>query len=95
VVRGFSERNAVNAPIQGTAADVIKIAMVRIYQRFADEGLRSRMILQVHDELNFDVAPGELPRVTEIVVHEMENVYQGSVKLTASHGAASNWLDAH
>ena len=95
VVRGFSERNAINAPIQGTAADVIKLAMVRIYNRFKNEGIRSRMILQVHDELNFDVIPSELDQVQRIVIEEMEGVYQGQVKLTASHGVASNWLDAH
>ena len=95
VVRAFSERNAVNAPIQGTAADVIKRAMVAIYRRFKEEGLKSQMILQVHDELNFDVVPDELTRVSEIVVHEMEAAYQGGVRLTASHAAASNWLDAH
>ena len=95
VVRSFSERNAINAPIQGTAADVIKLAMVRIYRRFRDEGIRSRMILQVHDELNFDVLPDELERVQHIVIEEMENVYQGNVRLTASHGVATNWLDAH
>ena len=95
VVRGFSERNAINAPIQGTAADVIKLAMVRIFKRFQDEGIRSKMILQVHDELNFDVIPSELDAVQRIVIEEMEGVYQGDVKLTASHGAATNWLDAH
>jgi len=95
VVRGFSERNAINAPIQGTAADVIKLAMVRIYQRFNQEGIKSRMILQVHDELNFDVIPSELQRVERIVIEEMEGVYKGEVRLTASHGAAGNWLDAH
>ncbi len=95
VVRGFSERNAINAPIQGTAADVIKLAMVRIYKRFQDEGIRSQMILQVHDELNFDVIPSELEAVQRIVIEEMEGVYKGDVKLTASHGAATNWLDAH
>ena len=95
VVRGFSERNAINAPIQGTAADVIKLAMVRIYQRFEQEGIKSKMILQVHDELNFDVIPSELDRVQHIVIEEMEGVYKGNVHLTASHGAASNWLDAH
>ena len=95
VVRGFSERNAINAPIQGTAADVIKLAMVRIYKRFQDEGIRSQMILQVHDELNFDVIPSELDAVQRIVIEEMEGVYKGDVKLTASHGAATNWLDAH
>ena len=95
VVRGFSERNAINAPIQGTAADVIKLAMVRIYHRFQQEGIQSKMILQVHDELNFDVIPSELDRVQRIVIEEMEGVYHGDVRLTASHGAASNWLDAH
>ncbi|MBR5725985.1 MAG: DNA polymerase I [Muribaculaceae bacterium] len=95
VVRAFSERNAINAPIQGTAADVIKLAMVRIYHRFQQEGIQSKMILQVHDELNFDVIPNELERVQRIVIEEMEGVYHGNVKLTASHGAASNWLDAH
>lgn len=95
VVRGFSERNAINAPIQGTAADVIKLAMVRIYRRFQAEGIKSKMILQVHDELNFDVLPDELEAVQRIVIEEMEGVYKGQVHLTASHGAASNWLDAH
>ena len=95
VVRSFSERNAVNAPIQGTAADVIKIAMIAIYRRFEEEGIKSKMILQVHDELNFDVIPSELEKVTQIVVTEMENAYHGRVRLTASHGTASNWLDAH
>ena len=95
VVRAFSERNAINAPIQGTAADVIKLAMVRIYRRFQQEGIQSKMILQVHDELNFDVIPSELERVQRIVIEEMEGVYHGNVRLTASHGAASNWLDAH
>lgn len=95
VVRAFSERNAVNAPIQGTAADVIKRAMVAIYRRFKAEGLRSQMILQVHDELNFDVFSAELERVQHIVVTEMEAAYEGGVRLTATHAAASNWLDAH
>lgn len=95
VVRSFSERNAVNAPIQGTAADIIKIAMVRIFRRFREEGLKSKMIMQVHDELNFDVVPSELNKVSEIVKTEMENAYTGSVPLTASTGAAENWLLAH
>ena len=95
VVRAFSERNAINAPIQGTAADVIKLAMVRIYRRFEQEGIKSKMILQVHDELNFDVIPSELEAVQKIVIEEMEGVYQGQVRLTASHGVANNWLDAH
>ena len=95
VVRSFSERNAVNAPIQGTAADIIKRAMVAIYRRFEQEGIQSQMILQVHDELNFDVIPAELDRVQRIVIEEMESAYHGRVRLTASHAAATNWLDAH
>ena len=94
-LRSFSERNAINAPIQGTAADIIKIAMIRIYRRFKEEGLQSKMIMQVHDELNFDVVPGELDRVREIVTAEMEGAYHGRVPLTASCGVADNWLDAH
>ena len=77
VLRGFSERNAINAPIQGTAADIIKIAMVRIYRRFNEEQLKSKMIMQVHDELNFDVVPEELDRVRSIVKEEMEGAYKG------------------
>ena len=95
VVRSFSERNAVNAPIQGTAADIIKRAMIAIHRRFEQEGIQSKMILQVHDELNFDVIPSELDRVRHIVIEEMENAYHGRVRLTASHAAATNWLDAH
>lgn len=95
VVRSFSERNAVNAPIQGSAADIIKRAMIAIHRQFKAEGLRSKMILQVHDELNFDVYPEELRRVEEIVITQMEAAYSGRVRLTASHAAASNWLDAH
>ncbi|MBQ3959427.1 MAG: DNA polymerase I [Muribaculaceae bacterium] len=95
VVRSFSERNAINAPIQGTAADIIKIAMINIYRRFKQEGIQSKMILQVHDELNFDVMPAELEQVSAIVVQEMENAYKGVVSLTASHGMGANWLDAH
>lgn len=94
-LRNFSERNAINAPIQGTAADIIKIAMIRIHRRFKEEGLQSKMIMQVHDELNFDVIPAELDRVREIVKTEMEGAYHGRVPLTASCGAAGNWLDAH
>ena len=95
VVRGYAERNAVNAPIQGSAADIIKIAMVRIYRRFTEEGLRSQMILQVHDELNFNVYPDERERVQEIVIHEMENAYPLSVPLRADFGWGANWLEAH
>ncbi len=95
VVRGYAERNAVNAPIQGTAADIIKVAMVRIDRRFEEEGLRSKMILQVHDELNFSVFPEELSRVREIVISEMEAAYQMQVPLLADCGEGANWLEAH
>ena len=95
VVRGYAERNAINAPIQGTAADIIKTAMVAIDRRFADESIKSKMIMQIHDELNFDVVPEELPKVQSIVEEEMENAYGGRVRLTASSGVADNWLDAH
>lgn len=95
VVRGFSERNAINAPIQGSAADIIKIAMVRIFERFKAEGLKSKMIMQVHDELNFDVLPVELERVQTIVLDEMKNAYHGHVAMIPSSGSASNWLEAH
>lgn len=95
VVRGYAERNAINAPIQGTAADIIKVAMVEVQKEFDREGLRSRMIMQVHDELNFDVVPEELPKVQEIVARCMEGAYNGKVRLTSSSGVAENWLDAH
>lgn len=94
-VRGFAERNAINAPIQGTAADIIKIAMVRIYQRFKAEGLRSNMILQVHDELNFCVYENEREKVQQIVIEEMENAFPLSVPLVADYGWGNNWLEAH
>ena len=94
-VRGFAERNAINAPIQGTAADIIKIAMVRIYDRFRREGLRSKMILQVHDELNFSVVPDEKERVELIVLEEMQDAYPLSVPLVADCGWGTNWLEAH
>jgi DNA polymerase-1 len=95
VVRGYAERNAVNAPIQGCAADVIKVAMVDIADKMKVAGLKSRMIMQVHDELNFDVVPEELPVLQKIVVEGMEGAYSGQVALTASFGVADNWLDAH
>ena len=95
VVRGYAERNAINAPIQGTAADIIKIAMVRIFGRFKKEGLRSKMILQVHDELDFDVVPEELDIVARIVKEEMEGAYKSTVPLIADCGAGENWLAAH
>ena len=95
VVRGYAERNAINAPIQGTAADIIKIAMNRIYRRFDREGIRSKMLLQVHDELNFDVVPGEEDSVSRIVKEEMEAAFSGTVPLVADCGLGANWLEAH
>lgn len=95
VVRGYAERNAVNAPIQGTAADIIKLAMIRIAQRFEKEHIRSKMILQVHDELNFSVYPEELDQVRSIVIGEMENAYKMTVPLIADCGVGQNWLEAH
>ena len=95
VVRGYAERNAINAPIQGTAADIIKIAMVKISDRFEAENLKSKMILQVHDELNFNVADDEKDIVKEIVVSEMENACKMKVPLTADCGFGHNWLEAH
>ena len=95
IVRGYAERNAINAPIPGSAADIIKIAMVRIYNRFISENLRSTMMLQVHDELNFSVVPEEREIVEQIVIHEMENAYSLSVPLKADCGWGANWLEAH
>lgn len=94
-VRGFAERNAINAPIQGTEADIIKVAMVHIWKRFKEEGIRSKMILQVHDELNFSVYPEEREQVERIVIEEMQNACQLNVPLTADAGWGSNWLEAH
>ena len=94
-VRGFAERNAINAPIQGTEADIIKVAMVRIWERFKKEGIRSKMILQVHDELNFSVFPEEREQVERIVIEEMQNAYPLNVPLTADAGWGKNWLEAH
>ena len=94
-VRGFAERNAINAPIQGTAADIIKVAMIRIYNRFKTEGIRSKMILQVHDELNFSVYPEEKERVENIVLEEMQNAFHMQVPLVADSGWGNNWLEAH
>ncbi|MDD6670220.1 MAG: DNA polymerase, partial [Prevotella sp.] len=94
-VRGFAERNAINAPIQGSEADIIKVAMIRIHKRFADEGIRSKMILQVHDELNFSVYPEEKEQVEKIVREEMEKAYILNVPLVADAGWGSNWLEAH
>ena len=95
VVRGYAERNAINAPIQGSAADIIKLAMVRIYERFEEEGLKSKMILQVHDELNFNVYKEEAEEVKKIVLEEMENVMKLQVPLIADCGEGENWLEAH
>lgn len=94
-VRNFAERNAINAPIQGSAADIIKIAMVKIFNRFRKEGIRSRMILQVHDELNFSVVPEEKEKVERIVLEEMQNAYPLQVPLVADSGWGKNWLEAH
>lgn len=95
VVRGYAERNAINAPIQGSAADIIKIAMIHIYKRFQEENIRSKMILQVHDELNFSVYPEEKEKVQQIVVEEMEKAYTMKVPLEADFGWGNNWLEAH
>ena len=95
IVHGYAERNAINAPIQGSAADIIKVAMVRIYNRFEEEGLKSKMILQVHDELNFNVCQDEQEKVRQIVLEEMENAIQLQVPLIADCGEGKNWLEAH
>jgi DNA polymerase-1 len=95
VVRGYAERNAINAPIQGSAADIIKVAMVNIYRRFRAEGIRAKMILQVHDELNFSVPEAEKEAVEKIVIEEMESAYTMQVPLKADSGWGKNWLEAH
>ena len=94
-VRGFAERNAINAPIQGTEADIIKLAMIRIWKRFKEEGIRSKMTLQVHDELNFSVYPDEAEKVERIVLEEMQGAAKLNVPLTADAGWGDNWLEAH
>ncbi len=94
-VRGYAERNAINAPIQGSAADIIKVAMNRIFERFDRENIKSKMILQVHDELNFNAIESELPQVQKIVMEEMENAYKLVVPLKADCGKGKNWLEAH
>jgi len=94
-VRGFAERNAINAPIQGTAADIIKVAMIHIFERFKRENIKSKMILQVHDELNFSVLPEEKERVEQIVLEEMQQAFQMKVPLVADSGFGTNWLEAH
>jgi len=95
VVRGYAERNAINAPIQGSAADIIKVAMVNIHREMTERNLKSKMIMQVHDELNFNVIKDELPIVQELVVRNMENAYHGNVRLIASCGVGPDWLSAH
>jgi DNA polymerase-1 len=95
VVRGYAERNAVNAPIQGSAADIIKVAMINIHRRMKAENMRSTMILQVHDELNFSVAADEREKLQQVVVEEMQRACSLSVPLTADHGWGTNWLEAH
>ena len=94
-VRSFAERNAINAPIQGTAADIIKVAMIRIHRRFKDAYLRSKLILQVHDELNFSVYPEEKEMVERIVLEEMQKACELRVPLIADAGWGDNWLEAH
>lgn len=95
MARGMAERNAINAPIQGSAADVIKIAMIRVYKAFQEKNLLSRMLLQVHDELDFEVAPNEIEIVKQIVKYEMENAAQITVPLLVEIGTGVNWMDAH
>jgi DNA polymerase-1 len=95
IVRGMAERNAINAPIQGSAADIIKVAMINIWNQLKKHKLQSKMILQVHDELNFDVWMNELDQVKEIVKYEMENAVNIGVPLTVEINAGDNWLDAH
>jgi DNA polymerase-1 len=94
-VRGFAERNAINSPIQGTAADMIKIAMIRIHHKISTSNLKSKMILQVHDELLFDVLKSELDAVTELVRHEMMHAMEFSIPLEVGIGHGNNWLEAH
>jgi len=94
-VRAFAERNAINAPIQGSAADIIKVAMININKRFDEKGFHSKMILQVHDELNFDVLKTELEEVKKVVKYEMENAVKLAVPLEVEMDAAENWLLAH
>ena len=95
IVRGAAERNAVNAPIQGSAADIIKLAMINIYKRFEEEGFKSKMLLQVHDELVFDAHKDELEIIKPIIKHEMENAFTMLVPLDVEMGIGENWLEAH
>lgn len=94
-LRGYAERNAVNAPLQGSAADIIKLAMINIDREISRRGLRSRMIIQVHDELVFNVCPDELDELRAVVIEKMENAYSGKVRLEVSCGVGKNWLEAH
>ena len=95
IVRGAAERNAVNAPIQGSAADIIKLAMINIHERFKEEGFKSKMLLQVHDELVFDAHKDELETIKPIIKHEMENAFKLAVPLDVEIGLGENWLEAH
>ena len=95
VVRGYAERNAINAPLQGSAADIIKIAMIDIDREIKERGLRSRMIMQVHDELVFNVVPDEQAELESLVVRLMESAYSGRVPLEVGVGVGANWLEAH
>mgnify|MGYP003557223859 CR=1 FL=1 len=94
-VRSLAERNAINAPIQGTSADIIKLAMINVTKRMETEGLKSRMVLQIHDELVFDAAAEEVERLEAIVREEMENVIRLSIPLTVECNHGNNWLEAH
>ena len=94
-VRALAERNAVNAPIQGTSADIIKLAMIRVAEKLKEEGLRSRMVLQIHDELLFEAPAEEVPKLQKLVKDVMENVIQLSVPLTVECSSGNNWLEAH
>ena len=94
-VRGYAERNAINYPVQGSAADIIKVAMIQIARRLADEGLKTRMLLQVHDELVFDVPQAELEKMTALVKEEMEGAVEISVPLLVEIGSGRNWREAH
>jgi DNA polymerase-1 len=95
VVRGAAERNAVNAPIQGSAADIIKIAMINIYKKFEEMNCKSKMLLQVHDELVFDIHNDELEDMKKLIQEEMQNAYKMSVPLDVEVGTGQNWLEAH
>ena len=95
IVRGAAERNAVNAPIQGSAADIIKLAMINIFRRFENEGFKSKMLLQVHDELVFDAHKDELDSIKPIIKYEMENAFKMIVPLDVEMGIGKNWLEAH